>query len=248
MEAWDNWTPEEYQEFGRGYIGYCGRYEVDEMRGTVTHLISIAFLPHLTGQRLLRQVELFENRPALAASYIGYGAEPRQAISNGLELMAAQNHDLRRRHGSPGSLMTKEDVLTTHRNVFLAALLSRDFEALSMLYSNDYVLVRQYDLFNKDEILRDLRESDLIFNHRDFGRESSNLWRYRDPVTGESHNSVPHRGSEFGSLSFYSGVRSDRGRPQSHSFPEHLRGEGALLKGQPGQDHKRHVHGSMPCS
>lgn len=79
-EAWDNWTPEEYQEFGRGYIGYCGRYEVDEMRGTVTHLISIAFLPHLTGQRLLRQVELFENRPALAASYIGYGAEP--ATSN----------------------------------------------------------------------------------------------------------------------------------------------------------------------
>jgi len=66
---WDNRTPEEYQEFGNGYIGYCGHYEIDENHATVTHLPSVAFVPNLVGQRLLRQVALEDNRLTLKASY-----------------------------------------------------------------------------------------------------------------------------------------------------------------------------------
>ena len=75
-EEWGNWTPEEYREFGRGYIGYCGRYEVDEELGTVTHVPSVAFWPNLIGQRLLRRVQFVDSGLALTASYIGPGGEP----------------------------------------------------------------------------------------------------------------------------------------------------------------------------
>jgi len=39
---WHEGTPEEYQESGRGYIAYCGRYEVDEEKRTVTHIPFVA--------------------------------------------------------------------------------------------------------------------------------------------------------------------------------------------------------------
>ena len=35
---WDQGTPEEYLESGRGYIAYCGKYEVAEANRTVTHI------------------------------------------------------------------------------------------------------------------------------------------------------------------------------------------------------------------
>jgi hypothetical protein len=38
--------------------------------------------------------------------------------------------------------MTKQDVLTVRRNVFYATLLNNDLDALSKLYSDDYMLVR----------------------------------------------------------------------------------------------------------
>jgi ketosteroid isomerase-like protein len=83
--------------------------------------------------------------------------------------------------------MTTEDVLTVHRNVFLAALLNRDFEALSMLYSNDYVLVRQDGtVFTKDEILRDLRENDLIFKSIEISGEVVRVYDDIGILTGES--------------------------------------------------------------
>jgi hypothetical protein len=66
---WDNWSPEEYETFGHGYIGYCGRYEVDEENATVTHLPSVAFLPNLVGHRHLRHVAISGDRLTLRASY-----------------------------------------------------------------------------------------------------------------------------------------------------------------------------------
>jgi Lipocalin-like domain len=66
---WSDWSTEEFETFGRGYIGYCGRYEVDEEHGTVTHLPSVAFLPNLIGQRLLRQVSITGNRLILKTAY-----------------------------------------------------------------------------------------------------------------------------------------------------------------------------------
>jgi Lipocalin-like domain len=73
---WGVWTPAEYEVFGRGYIAYCGRYEVDEMQSTVTHVPSVAFSPNLVEQRLLRRVELIDNRLDLTASYTGSNGEP----------------------------------------------------------------------------------------------------------------------------------------------------------------------------
>lgn len=66
---WSNWSAEEFKTFGDGYIGYCGRYEVDEEHATVTHLPSVAFLPNFVGQRLLREVSFTDNRLTLKASY-----------------------------------------------------------------------------------------------------------------------------------------------------------------------------------
>ena len=84
--------------------------------------------------------------------------------------------------------MTKEDVLTAHRNVFLAALLNRDFEALSMLYSSDYMLVRpDGTVFNRDEILRDLRENDLIFKSIEISGEEARVYGNIGILTGKSH-------------------------------------------------------------
>ncbi len=51
---WQGGTPEEDQEAGSGYIAYCGAYEVDEEKGTVTHIPSVALLPNLIHQRQLR--------------------------------------------------------------------------------------------------------------------------------------------------------------------------------------------------
>jgi lipocalin-like protein len=61
QEDWGDWTPEEYAVFARGYTSYCGRYEVDEIQSTVTHVPSVAFLPNLVNQRLLRRVEMIGN-------------------------------------------------------------------------------------------------------------------------------------------------------------------------------------------
>jgi len=66
---WDTWSPEEYEAFGRGYIGYCGRYDVDEEHATVTHLPSVAFLPNLVGHRHLRHVAITGDRLTLRAPY-----------------------------------------------------------------------------------------------------------------------------------------------------------------------------------
>jgi hypothetical protein len=85
--------------------------------------------------------------------------------------------------------MTKDEVLTTHRNVFLAALLNRDFKILSTLYSNDYILVRpDGTVFNKDEILRDLRENDLIFKSIEISGEEVRIHGGTGILTGESRS------------------------------------------------------------
>jgi hypothetical protein len=58
--------------------------------------------------------------------------------------------------------MTTQEVLTTHRQVFYNALLTLYFNALSKLYSDDYVLVRpDGSVLNKAEVLSDLREGGL---------------------------------------------------------------------------------------
>jgi Lipocalin-like domain len=65
---WHHGTPEEYQESGSGYIAYCGRYEVDEEKGTVTHIPSVALLPNLIHGRQVRSSDLHGDRLTLRAA------------------------------------------------------------------------------------------------------------------------------------------------------------------------------------
>jgi Lipocalin-like domain len=55
---WLAGTPAEYQESGSGYIAYCGLFEVDEEKQTVTHIPSVALLPNLIHRRQLRLLAL----------------------------------------------------------------------------------------------------------------------------------------------------------------------------------------------
>ena len=65
---WHHGTPEEYRESGSGFIAYCGRYEVDEEKGTVTHIPSVALLPNLIQGRQVRSIDLHGDRLTLRAA------------------------------------------------------------------------------------------------------------------------------------------------------------------------------------
>jgi hypothetical protein len=62
---WHHGTLQEYQESGSGYIAYCGRYEVDENKATVTHIPSVALLPNLIDGRQCRAIQLSGDRLTL---------------------------------------------------------------------------------------------------------------------------------------------------------------------------------------
>jgi hypothetical protein len=51
---WNGGTADEYQQAGSGYIAYCGVYEVDEEKETVTHIPSVALVPNLILKGQLR--------------------------------------------------------------------------------------------------------------------------------------------------------------------------------------------------
>lgn len=65
---WHNGTPEEYRASGSGYIAYCGRYEIDEAKATVTHIPSVSLLPNLIQGRQCRTIDLRGERLVLRAA------------------------------------------------------------------------------------------------------------------------------------------------------------------------------------
>lgn len=64
---WHEGTPDEYQQAGSGYIAYCGVYEVDEEKETVTHIPSVALLPNLILKGQVRSITLSGDRLVLSA-------------------------------------------------------------------------------------------------------------------------------------------------------------------------------------
>ena len=64
---WHHGTPQEYEASGSGYIAYCGTYEVDEEKATVTHIPSVSLLPNLIGGRQCRSIRLESDRLVLRA-------------------------------------------------------------------------------------------------------------------------------------------------------------------------------------
>ena len=65
---WHHGTPQEYEASGSGYIAYCGIYEVDEEKATVTHIPSVSLLPNLIHGRQCRSIELQGDRLVLRAA------------------------------------------------------------------------------------------------------------------------------------------------------------------------------------
>jgi hypothetical protein len=65
---WHHGTPQEYEASGSGYIAYCGNYEVDEEKATVTHIPSVSLLPNLIHGRQCRSIELQGDRLVLRAA------------------------------------------------------------------------------------------------------------------------------------------------------------------------------------
>ena len=59
---WNGGTPDEYLQAGSGYIAYCGVYEVDEEKKTVTHIPSVALMPNLILRGQLRSLALSGDR------------------------------------------------------------------------------------------------------------------------------------------------------------------------------------------
>ena len=83
--------------------------------------------------------------------------------------------------------MTEQEVLATHRDIFYAALLNGDWNALSDLYANDYTLVRSDgSQLSKQEVLSDLRSGDLIFKAIELREERVRLSGSMAVLTGES--------------------------------------------------------------
>ena len=65
---WHHGTPQEYEASGSGYIAYCGTYEVDEEKATVTHIRSVSLLPNLIHGRQCRSIDLQGDRLVLRAA------------------------------------------------------------------------------------------------------------------------------------------------------------------------------------
>ena len=73
---WNGGKPDEYQQAGSGYIAYCGIYEVDEEKKTVTHFPSVALVPNLILRGQLRSIVLSGDRLSLCAVTPTADSEP----------------------------------------------------------------------------------------------------------------------------------------------------------------------------
>lgn len=80
---WHHATPEEYQNSGSGYIAYCGIYEVDEEKGSVTHTPSVSLLPNLIDGHHIRLIDLHGD--FLTLRTIGTAVPNGLSVTNRLE-------------------------------------------------------------------------------------------------------------------------------------------------------------------
>lgn len=93
--------------------------------------------------------------------------------------------------------MTAEDVIRTHTQGLNGALLSQDLEALSKIYTDDYMLVRpDGSVLSKDEVLHDLREGGLTFNSIEVSDVKVRFYRPTALLTAESRTVTSRIGQE----------------------------------------------------
>jgi ketosteroid isomerase-like protein len=83
--------------------------------------------------------------------------------------------------------MTPEEVSRTHREDFYGALRKNDFEKLSQIYSDDYMLVRpDGSAFSKAQILDDLKTHAMSFNSIELMNEKIRIYGPVGVLTGDS--------------------------------------------------------------
>ena len=93
--------------------------------------------------------------------------------------------------------MIPEDVIRTHTQEFNAALLRHDLDALSRLYADDYMLVRpDGSVLSKAEVLRDLRDSGLVFKSIEISNVNVRRYGQTALLTGDSRTATSRFGKE----------------------------------------------------
>ena len=168
-------TPDQYSAAGKDFIGYTGRYDVDEARLVVTHRPTVAFAPNMIGSVQQRLVDLQGDVLVLTAQHV-------QAA--GLPATQSRLVWVRERKGEA---MTEAEVRRVHTESFYGALKTSDFATLERLYSERYMLVRSDgSVLSKQQVLGDLRDQGLAFGSIELEREEIRVFGSVAILTGES--------------------------------------------------------------
>jgi ketosteroid isomerase-like protein len=94
-------------------------------------------------------------------------------------------------------MIAKEDVVRTHTQEFYGALKAGDFDALSNLYAEDYMLVRpDGSVLSKPQVLRDLQVGGLIFQSIDLTDINVRIYGETALLAGESRTVTSRNGQE----------------------------------------------------
>jgi ketosteroid isomerase-like protein len=93
--------------------------------------------------------------------------------------------------------MTTEEVSRAHREDFYGALKRNDFEKLSEIYSDDYMLVRpDGSVFSKAQILDDLKMHSMSFLSIELENEKIRIYGPVGILTGDSKITSVRDGKE----------------------------------------------------
>lgn len=93
--------------------------------------------------------------------------------------------------------MTKEQILRLHSDGFNQALLRQDYDALEQIYSDNYMLVRpDGSVWNKQQVLKDLREQGLKFQSIDMKAVVVRLFGSAGILTAETTTVSSRNGKE----------------------------------------------------
>ena len=95
------------------------------------------------------------------------------------------------------SAMTADDVIRTHTNEFNRSLIKRDFNALSKLYGDDYMLVRpDGSVLSKQDVLRDLDTGGLTFRSIEMSDVNVRIHGATALLTAETRTVTARKGTE----------------------------------------------------
>jgi ketosteroid isomerase-like protein len=93
--------------------------------------------------------------------------------------------------------LTTEEVSRFHREEFYGALRTSDFEKLSSIYSDDYMLVRpDGNAFSKQQILDDLKTHAMNFSSIELTNEKIRICGSVGILTGDSRITAVRDGKE----------------------------------------------------